>query len=151
MATVQSGASDAALMIAQVRNQILDRFNSSVTMSRRGAMESIFEAWQSTDDSWKLDGDHVAISEEVRDASLRFVQNLPLGFPQPTVSGEPDGHVNFEWYRSPRRVLSVSIGPDNRLYWAALIGTESPRGSARYIERIPEIVLDQIARVFEGD
>ena len=76
---------------------------------------------------------------------------LPLGFPQPEVSGEPDGHINFEWYRSPRRVVSVSIGPDSRLYWAALIGTESPRGSARYIERIPEIILDQIARVFEGD
>ena len=151
MPTVHSGSSDAALMIEQVQNQILDRFNSSVTLSRRGAIEAIFEAWQATDESWKLKGDDVAISEEVKDASIRFVQNLPLGFPQPAVSGEPDGHINFEWYRSSRRVLSVSIGPNNRLFWAALIGTESPRGSARYIERIPEIILDQIARVFEGD
>lgn len=151
MATVHSGASDAALLIEQVQNQILDRFNSSVTLSRRGAIESVFEAWQSTDESWKLNADEVAISEEVKDASIRFIQNLPLGFPQPAVSGEPDGHINFEWYRAPRRVLSVSIGPNGRLYWAALIGTESPRGSARYIERIPEIILDQIARIFEGD
>jgi len=151
MATVHSGSSDAALLIEQVQNQIQDRFNSSVTLFRRGAIESVFEAWQSTDESWKLNDDDVAIPEEVKDASIRFIQNLPLGFPQPAVSGEPDGHINFEWYRSPRRVISVSIGPDNRLYWAALIGTESPRGSARYIERIPEIVLDQIARVFEGD
>jgi hypothetical protein len=138
-------------MIEKMQNQILDRFNSSVTLSRRDVIESIFEAWQSTEENWKLNGDDVAISEEVKDSSIRFVQNLPLGFPQPAVSGEPDGQINFEWYRSPRRVLSVSIGPEHRLYWAALIGTESPRGSARYIERIPDIILDQIARVFEGD
>ena len=151
MATAHSGASDAALMLDQVQNQILDRFNSSVTLSRRGAIEAILEAWQSTDEGWNINGDDVAILEEVKDASIRFVQNLPIGFPQPAVSGEPDGHMNFEWYRSPRRVLSVSMGPNNQIYWAALIGTESPRGSARYIERIPEIILDQIARVFEGD
>jgi hypothetical protein len=140
-----------AVAVFTWQNQILDRFDSSVTMSRRGAIESICEAWQSTDESRKLNGDDFSISEEVKDASIRFVQNLALGFPRPTVSGEPDGHINFEWYRSPRRVQSKSNGPDNRLYWAALIGTESPRGSARYIERIPEIILDQIARVFEGD
>lgn len=151
MVTVHSGSSDAALMIERAQNQIMNRFDSSVTLSRRGVIDSIYEAWQSTGESGKLNGDDVSISEEVKNASIRFVQNLPLGFPQPAVSGEPDGHVNFEWYRSPRRVLSVSIGPSNRLYWAALIGTESPRGSARYIERIPEIILDQIARVFEGD
>jgi hypothetical protein len=151
MTTVHSGASDAALLIDQVQNLIRDRFNSSVTLSRIRAIESILEAWQSTDENWKLKGDEVAIPEEVKDASIRFVQSLPLGFPQPVVSGEPDGHINFEWYRSPRRVLSVSIGPDNRLYWAALVGTESPRGSATYIERVPEIILNQIARVFEGD
>ncbi len=88
--------------------------------------------------------------KENRNTAIRFIQNLPLGFPQPEVCREPDGHINLEWYRSPRRVFSVSFGPNNRLHWAALIGTESPRGSVRYIERIPEIILDQIARVFEG-
>jgi len=151
MATVYSGTSDAALLIEQMRNQILERCNSSVTLSRTDAIESVFEAWQSTDESWKCNADEIAVTEEVKDASIRFIQNLPLGFPQPAVSNEPDGHINLEWYRCPRRVLSVSIGPSNRLHWAALIGTESPRGSARYIERIPEIILDQIARVFEGD
>ena len=151
MVTVHFGSSDAALMIEQAQNQIMNRFNSSVTLSRRGVIDSIYEASQSTDESEKLNGDDVSISQEVKDSAIRFVRNFPLGFPQPAVSGEPDGHINFEWYRSPRRVLSVSIGPSNRLYWAALIGTESPRGSARYIERIPGIILDQIARVFEGD
>ena len=150
MATVHSGASDAALLIEQMRNQILERCNASVTLSRSDAIESVFEAWQSTAESWKVNDDEVAVTEEVKDTAIRFIQNLPLAFPQPEVSSEPDGHINLEWYRSPRRVFSVSIAPNNRLHWAALIGTESPRGTVRYIERIPEIILDQIARVFEG-
>jgi hypothetical protein len=90
------------------------------------------------------------VSEDVWRTTKLFIQNLPLGFPQPDVTAEPDGHINLEWYQSPRRVISVSVAPNNRLHWAALIGTESPRGAARYTDRVPSTILDQIARVFEG-
>jgi hypothetical protein len=152
MTTIQLkyGASDAARRLEQAQSEIFERCNHAVTLSRSEALEAVFEAWQSTDESWKLCPDQEAISESVRDTALRFIQNLPLGFPQPEVTSEPDGHVNLEWYRSPRRVISVSIAPNNRLHWAALIGTESPRGAVRYIERIPNTILAQIARVFEG-
>lgn len=150
MTTAFSGTSEAALLLEQARTEILERCNTAMTLSRSDTTESIFAAWQSTDESWKLKDDEVAISEEVRDTAIQFVENLPLGFPQPEVTAEPDGHINLEWYREPRRVVSVSIAPDNRLHWAALIGTESPRGAGRYIDRIPAIILDQIARVFEG-
>ena len=149
MAPVISGTSEAAHLLEHLRHQIFERCNTAVTLSRSDAIEAICEAWQSDDEHWKP-GDDVAVPEEVKDTAVRLIQNLPLGFPQPDVSREPDGHINLEWYRNPRRVFSVSIGPNNRLHWAALIGTESPRGAARYIERIPAIILDQIARVFEG-
>lgn len=144
------GTSDAARLLERTRKAIYQRCDNSVTLSRNEAMEAIFDAWQSKDEAWKLSADEVGISDEVKDTAIRFIQNLPLGFPQPEVSAEPDGHINLEWYRNPRRVLSVSIAPSNRLHWAALIGTESPRGAVRFIERIPKTILDQIARVFEG-
>lgn len=150
MAATCFGTSEAARLIEQTRSEILDRCNHSVTLSRQDTIEAIFEAWQTADGSGKLNADEVAVSEDVTDAAVRFIRNLPLGFPQPEVTAEPDGHINLEWYRSPRRVVSVSIAPNNRLHWAALIGTESPRGAVRYIERIPTTILDQIARVFEG-
>lgn len=118
MATVDSGTSDAALLIEQMRNQILDRRNSSVTLSRSDTIESVFEAWQPTDERWELNADEIAVPEDVKDALIRFIQKLPLGFPQPEVSSEPDGHINLEWYRLPRQVLSVSISPNGRLHWA---------------------------------
>jgi hypothetical protein len=144
------GESDAARLLANTRNRIWERFNHSVTLSQHEAIEAVNEAWQSAIENWSNDAGESRVTEEVRDCAIRFIQNLPLGFPQPEVSNEPDGHINLEWYRSTRRVFSVSIGPDNRLYWAALIGTESPRGTVRFLERIPTIILDQIARVFEG-
>ena len=144
------GTSDAAKLLERTRNEIFEHCDNSVTLSRHDSIEAVFEAWQSTDESWKLSADETEVSSEVKDTAMRFIQNLPLGFPQPVVSAEPDGHINLEWYRNPRRVISVSIAPNNRLHWAALIGTESPRGSARYIDRIPNMILDEIARVFEG-
>ena len=143
------GTSDAARLLERTRKAIYQRCDNSVTLSRNEAIEAVFDAWQSNDEAWKLSADE-AISNEVKDTAIRFIQNLPLGFPQPDVSAEPDGHINLEWYRNPRRVLSASIAPSNRLHWAALIGTESPRGAVRFIERIPKTILDQIARVFEG-
>ncbi|MFM7516788.1 MAG: hypothetical protein ACKO3V_07590 [Pirellula sp.] len=146
-----SGMSDAARLLDQTRKEILARCNSAVTLSRNDAIEAVFDAWQATDQVWKLGTDEVAVPDEVKDTAIRFIENLPLAFPQPDVAREPDGHLNLEWYRSPRRVFSVSIGSNNRLHWAALIGTESPRGTSWFLDRIPISILDLIARVFEGD
>lgn len=151
MSTLYSGVSDTARLIDRTRAQIFARCNEAVTLSRNVAIEAVHEARQATDEDWKLKSDEVAVTEEVKDSAIRFIQNLPLGFPQPEVTREPDGHINFEWYRSPRRVFSVSIAPNNRLHWAALIGTESPRGTSWYLDRIPNLIIDLIARVFEGD
>ena len=150
MSTATSGISDAAVLLEQARRSIEKRYDLAVTLSRHEALDAVWEAWQVTEDGWKLSDDETAVTEEVRDAAIRFVEALPLGFPQPEVCGEPDGHINFEWYRSPRRVISVSIGPANRIHWAALIGSESPRGNVRFIDRVPDSILRYVARVFEG-
>ncbi len=94
--------------------------------------------------------DEEAVTKEVRESASRFMKMLPLEFPQPAVSEEPDGNINLEWYRSPRRVISVSVAPSDRLHWAALIGSESRRGSVRFLDRVPESILRYIARVFQG-
>ena len=150
MSIVTSGISDAAKILEQTQRGIERRCDFAVTLSRQEAMDAIWEAWQATEQGWRIADDEAAITSEVRDAAIRFVESLPLGFPQPAVSAEPDGHINLEWYRNPRRVISVSIGPADRLHWAALIGSESPRGSVRLIDRIPESILRYISRVFHG-
>lgn len=151
MGTTPSGLSEAARLIDATRKRIFDSCDDAVTLSKKDAIEAVFAAWQVTDTDRKEGGDEVGVTREVRDTAVRFIRSLPLGFPQPDVSHEPDGHINLEWYRSPRRVFSVSIAPNNRLHWAALLGTESPRGAAWYLDKIPPTILDLIARVIEGD
>ena len=150
MSVVTSGISEAAKVLEQTQRGIEKRCKFAVTLSRQEALDAVWEAWQATEEGWRISDDEMAISREVRDTAIRFVEALPLGFPQPSVSAEPDGHVNLEWYRSPRRVISVSVGQADRLHWAALIGSESPRGSVRFIDRVPESILRYIARVFQG-
>ncbi len=150
MSIVTSGISDAAKILEQTQRGIEKRCEFAVTLSRQDALDAIWEAWQATEDGWRISDEETVIIREVRDTAIRFVEALPLGFPQPAVSAEPDGHINLEWYRNPRRVISVSVGPADRLYWAALIGSESPRGCVRFIDRVPESILRSIARVFQG-
>ena len=58
-----------------------------------------------------------------------FVRGLPIGTPMPEVGAEPDGHLTLEWYRAPRRILSLSFAPDGSLHYAALSGPSDHRGS----------------------
>ena len=144
------GLSPTAQLLEKTQGSILERYRQAVTVSRQELLDSIIEVWQAADEDWKVsDGDQI-IQEEVMKTACRFVQALPLGCRLPTVVGEPDGHINLEWYRNPLSLLTVSIAPDNRLHWAALIGSEDPRGSCRFVDRIPKSLLYYIARVYGG-
>jgi hypothetical protein len=87
------------------------------------------------------------IADDTYDYAYRFLEALPLGVPKPSVGAEPDGHITFEWHRSPRRTLSISISPSGDLHYAALHGLSKPYGSEPFFGEIPQIILDLISRV----
>ncbi len=64
------------------------------------------------------------VREETYDLARQFLAVLPLSIPVPSIGAEPDGQITVEWYRSPQRTLSVSIGRDGDLHYAALLGAE---------------------------
>ena len=47
-----------------------------------------------------------------------FLRALPADIPEPAISVEEDGMVDFEWYQSPSRVVSVSLDHSGKLHWA---------------------------------
>ena len=115
--------------------------------ARRAAMESLDEIWQRCQhENWDGEGGD-AIQAETRKVACRLLAALPNGWPLPSISPEPDGHLNFEWYQAPRRMLSVSISSDGTLYWAALIGSEDPRGSCEFVDQFPQTLLYWIGQV----
>lgn len=145
------GVSPAAHMLERAQHAIAEHQRASLTFSRQTSIDAIFAAMREADEDWKVGEGESAISDEVMETACQFIAALPIGLPQPSVAGEPDGHISLEWYRSPRRILTVSLGPNGRLHWAALIGSEDPRGSAVFLERIPRSLLYYISRVCEND
>lgn len=76
-----------------------------------------------------------------------FLEALPLGTAVPTVGAEPDGHLTLEWYKSPRRTLSVSISPEGDLHYAALMGHKKRYGTEPFWGDVPDVILDIIRQV----
>ena len=89
-----------------------------------------------------------AIAPETHEVARRLLELLPDDVPLPSISAEPDGQLNFEWYQAPRRLLSTSISSNGTLYWAALIGSEDPRGSCQFTDQFPPTLLYWIGQVY---
>jgi hypothetical protein len=87
------------------------------------------------------------VREETVLAAARFLQSLPHGTPPPAIGAEPDGDVALEWYRSPRRTISVSVTADGNLHYAALLGPNKQYGTEVFVGQVPEPILDLVRRV----
>lgn len=84
--------------------------------------------------------DTVSLAHEV-------LSSLPLGTPSPSFGAEPDGHITMEWHHSPFRTLSISISPEKKLHFAALIGANSYYGTENFYGEISRNIQDLINRV----
>lgn len=88
------------------------------------------------------------VSVEAYSAAHRFICSLPAGFPMPELAADPDGCVNFDWHVSLSRTLVVSVHPDFRVDFAALIGAAKIYGSEPFFScELPASVRDLVRRV----
>lgn len=91
-----------------------------------------------------------AVSPDAFRAAKRFVASLPLGIPQPEIAADPDGCVTFEWRRSARQTLLVSVRPGYALDYAALIGTAKTHGTEPFFDEFPEPLTSIIQRILSA-
>ncbi len=144
------GASDAAHFVSEQlasgRRHLQSSF--SLGMAGKGVFDELCEVADACGNrNW--DGyDAEAISDEAYRQAYRFIESLPLGTPAPSIGAEPDGHLTLEWYRSPRRTLSVSVSPDGDIHYAALLpGPEKHYGSVTFFGETPSTILQLIKRI----
>ena len=114
------------------------------TMNRTDALTSLERlASECSQEGWDGYG-----AEPVRPGTVvqagRFLDALPKQFPVPAPGVEPDGCVTLEWYESPDWIVSVSVSPDCRLDYAAILGKRKKHGSCVFADAIPATVLDLI-------
>jgi hypothetical protein len=82
--------------------------------------------------------------------AYRFLENVPLGTEVPSPGVDPDGELTFEWYRGPRRTLSISVGEEGDLNYAALIGSTRAYGQEPFLGDVPRVIAELISRVTTG-
>jgi hypothetical protein len=145
--TVEFGVSEAARTLKNFRKGINVLNHESVTFSNLSLDDQLIDAYsEASQPDWDGEGS-TAIAPATLQLAKAFVESLPRKYQTPEIAPEPDGHVNLEWYNGKRRLLSVSVDPDGRLHWAALIGSEDPRGSCFFFGEAPKTLLHLLRRV----
>ena len=107
-------------------------------------LEKIFE--ECSADAW--DGERAKpVSKEVLRNARTFLEFLPPGVEPPQTGAEPDGAISFEWYRSPEKVISLSINLSRQLHYAAIVGGRQMHGKDLFSSGISDNLLALIAEV----
>ena len=143
------GTSDTAYFIADQVQKGRGHLQSphSLGLGANGVLEDLIKvAEECSSADW--DGYGAApVTNETFWHAYHFLRALPFGFPTPSAGAEPDGHLTFEWHRSARRTLSVSVSSEGDLHYAALLGASKAYGTEPFSEVVPKIILDLINRV----
>ncbi len=82
--------------------------------------------------------------------ALSFVSALPTTVPLPEVAVDPDGEIEFEWYRWPRWLLTVSVGRTGSLSYAGLFGRNKVHGVEQFSEGLPDAIVQNLRRLLGG-
>ena len=151
--TISGYASKIADFVAkQIENSfvILQKSNA-LGFAAKGTFQQLDEVFEEcSSEGW--DGERAKpISEETLQSAKTFLKSFSLGIEAPDVGAEPDGAITLEWYRSPSKVISISINPDGRAYWAALVGTRRRHGADYAMMDIPDDLLKIILQVTGGN
>jgi hypothetical protein len=138
------GFSKEARYVAESKASATRRLQESAMGTKAVLLEELSSVWEECrQPNW--DGHNaLAVEQETFRNAYLFLESFPLGFPQPTIGAEPDGHITLEWYHSPRRVLSVSVSPEADLHFAAILGPSRRSGTEPFFDETPGVILDLI-------
>jgi hypothetical protein len=150
LATMTAGASPTALLVSDLTRGIRQHLERPFTLGADLAKlkeELCRVADECGAPNW--DGsDALPVTRETYQAAYRVIEVLPLDFGLPSVGVEPDGHLTLEWYREPRRTLSISVSPERDLHYAALLGNGKVAGTEAFLGEFPQAIIAQLRRLY---
>ena len=93
-----------------------------------------------------------AITEKTIGLAEKFLQLLiQSGCPISEIIPEPDGDINFEWYRDSNYLFEVSVSEDEFLHYAGLFEKNIVKGKFSFDgTEIPKLILDQVNQFSRG-
>lgn len=80
------------------------------------------------------------------DLSMWWAKQVLAAFPSrlgvPEIAFEPDGDAGLEWWRGQNRVLSVSIGRNGELRYAARLNSARVIGTEMFADGLPKRLVE---------
>lgn len=77
----------------------------------------------------------------------RFITALPRDLPYPEIGAMPDGDISLDWDFGPRKTLTVAIGSQSRLAYAAIDTDEEWSGTFTFTATIPKTLIRAITNI----
>jgi hypothetical protein len=150
---ISESSGDTACFVSKEREKCYGLLQESTVLRfvETGTLQQLYIIYKECSSAgW--DGEQaIPISLEVLKNALKFLFSFPSGIEAPVICAEPDGAITLEWYRSPNKVISISINPDGLVYWAALIGARGRHGKDRAMLGVHDDLLRIILNVIESD
>lgn len=95
------------------------------------------------------DDDRNLVGQATLDSAIGFLRALPREVASPVIVVESDGQVGFDWEVSPRQVLSVHVGGNGMLGYAALFNHEPIYGKVPFVGALPATIRYLLQRLSE--
>lgn len=90
------------------------------------------------------------VHDAAKEQAQRFVDLLPARFRAPDPVADPEGNMALSWDFGPGRVLTIDIGDDGKLTYAALLGGGVKRHGVEQLNgHIPKVILETIDELHE--
>lgn len=143
------GVSPEAGMIRRRTRRIVTRLHTAVSLGdESAAAEELQAVWNECRlSNWDGYGAE-PVSRATYVKAFQLLKSLSsLNCPPPSFGAEADGELTMEWYRGPRRTLSISINETGEISYAALLGPRRAYGSELFFDETPERILELIREV----
>ena len=112
---------------------------SRVRRERESALDEAFQNCSEAD--W--DGYGAAPADELsREWARKVLAAFPIRLGVPEIAFEPDGDAGLEWWRGPDRVLTVSVGRNGELRYAARLNGARVIGAGMFADGLPKRLVE---------
>jgi hypothetical protein len=149
---LDTGVSDDAYELRSLKKHYLQHLKETQTYSRMTIPDSIREELYELvseygHDDWdgygakKVDWETISVAYD-------FLMALPKDLSYPEIDADTQGEVSFEWYRSPRRLLTVKVNKQGEITFAGLFGPlDKSYGSKFFNNKVPDELVGLIRKV----
>jgi hypothetical protein len=90
------------------------------------------------------------VQPETLTMALEFAQALPASFALADVSADPDGDIDFEWYRDKDACFSVSVSAAGVLTYAGIVRGRRAAGTEDLTDPLPDVIVSNLRSLGVG-